>query len=558
MGSDTCSHGNDRDKCPRCAHLRRAARSVPWSGTRGTSTNNRRSSRAQCNRCGATVPRGRTLCDACTRAEQRNTARLARREERINAQRAHTPWHLDVALREWQAEALERWSAASHRGVVEAATGTGKTTLACAGIAMLHREHGDRLRVAVVVPTIALAKQWRGELERRLRLLRSTIGEQHSEEEIAWAPDMPILVTVLNTASERLPAVVSGWKTRGYKVLLIVDECHRAGSPNRARIFRSPFDFALGLSATPERPDEGEEEFVYPKVGGKIFEYPLLQALDDGVLSPLTALNLYVDFTPGEQTAWEKSSEDLSSALAGVRRSHPGLKVGSPRFFDQVSRLAAKGDKASGRLVGVLAARRALIVDSRERASCADKALKWIHASERRAIVFHESIASATKSYEFLTEMGAKAILEHSEMPQRSRSEAIDRFRTGSAKVLVTVRALDEGLDVPDAEIALIISGSRSHRQRIQRIGRILRTAEDKHARVITILVRGTPEEGAIGARDAARLGSQRVLHHRHTGSRSIGRLFKSGSTYEPDHTTLRGNSGSLTFRYLVSRQNSR
>lgn len=462
-------------------------------------------------------------------------------------------WRLDLELRQWQAEAIATWISSNSRGVVEAATGTGKTTLACAAASLLHERFGDGLRVVIVVPTIALAKQWRAEFGSRLAIPQSRLGEQHSQEEVSWDPSKPVLVTVLNTASTRLAEVVSGWKREGHHVLLIVDECHRAGASSRARIFDAPFDSALGLSATPERADEGEQEHIYPNIGRKIFEYPLLQALDDGVLSELTALDIYVDFAPDEVRAWEQSAHDLSTSISALRRSHPDLDVGSARFFDELSRLAADGDSEAKRVVGVLAARRRLITDSEQRALAADAALSWIHQSKKRAIIFHETITSAERTLGFLNKVGSKVVLEHSGMAASDRAQAIDVFRGGRVDLLVTVRALDEGLDVPEAELALIVSGSRSHRQRIQRIGRILRQRDGKHARVITLLVRGTPEESVVGARDAERLGDHRVRHHRFMPGASFDELFAIDSTHRPDHGLFRRVNDRLTYRFLVS-----
>jgi len=438
--------------------------------------------------------------------------------------------------------------------VVEAATGTGKTTLACAAIEQLHIKHGDDLRVAVVVPTIALAKQWRSELGARLALSPSMIGEQHSKEEVSWDSSKPVLVTVLNTASKRLPAVAQSWADESRHVLLVLDECHRAGAPSFAKIFDAPFDSALGLSATPERADDGEEEFVYPNIGAKIFEYPLLQALDDGVLCELTAVNLYVDFTSSEKARWEQSSTDLSNSLTALMRAHPELDMSSARFFNAVGQLAENEDEDARRLVGVLARRRDLISNCKARQACAEKVMAWIAEGGRRSIVFHDTIDGAQRSERFLMEQGCKTVLEHSQLKDDQRTEAIKSFRSGRARALVTVKALDEGLDVPDADIGLIVAGSRSHRQRIQRIGRVLRQGDDKHAIVFTVLVKGTPEETAVGARDNDRLGTHRVRHHSFEKGLAVDNLTRTTSSFSPDGSLMRSVADRLTYRSLNRR----
>ena len=461
---------------------------------------------------------------------------------------------MGVDLRAWQTDALQRWQQAGHRGVVEAATGTGKTTLACAAIEQLHIEHGDNLRVAIVVPTIALAKQWRSELGVRLALSPSIIGEQHSKEEVSWDTSKPVLVTVLNTASKRLPAVAQSWADEGRQVLLVVDECHRAGAPSFSRIFDAAFGSALGLSATPERADDGEEEFVYPNIGVKIYEYPLLKALDDGVLCELTAVNLYVTFTSSEKTRWEQSSTDLSNALNGLLKAHPRLDMSSPQFFNAVGQLAENEDGHARRLVAVLARRRDLISTCEARQICAEKVMAWIAQGGRRSIVFHDTIIGAKRSEQFLTAQGCKSVLEHSQLKNDERIEAITAFRSGRARALVTVKALDEGLDVPDADVGLIVAGSRSHRQRIQRIGRVLRQGDEKNAVVVTILVKGTPEETVVGARDNDRLGVHRVRHHLCEPGVNVDDLIVTPSSYSPDASLMRAALDRLTYRALQGR----
>lgn len=446
------------------------------------------------------------------------------------------------------------WQDTGNRGVVEAATGTGKTTLACAAIERLYRLYGDGLRVAVVVPTIALAKQWRSEIGSRLALPSSMIGEQHSKEEVSWDSSKPLLVTVLNTASKRLPVVAQSWANDGLHVFLIVDECHRAGAPSFAKIFGSPFDSALGLSATPERADDGEEAFVYPKIGPKIYEYPLLRALDDRVLCEITAVNLYVNFTPSEQARWERSSTDLTNALSGLLKAHPELDMTSPRFFNAVGTLAEHEDEHARRLVAVLAWRRDLISSCEARQECARRVMTWIAETGRRSIIFHDTIDMAVKSERFLNSNGCKTVLEHSQLKAGERSDAIKRFRSGQARTLVTVKALDEGLDVPDADVALIVAGSRSHRQRIQRIGRVLRQGDEKHAIVVSILVKGTPEETVVGAHDNERLGTKRVRHHSFESEDDVESLVRKRSSYTPDASLMRSALDRLTFRALHRR----
>lgn len=399
--------------------------------------------------------------------------------------------------------------------MVEAATGTGKTMVALAAVAALRAEHGSDLRVACVVPTVVLARQWREAFATHLRIQRRHIGEHHSGATLEWKSPQPILISVLNTARKHLPAVRRTWEADQRKTFLIVDECHRAGSETNARIFDDRFDFSMGLSATPERADMGHIEVVYPGLGTPVFTYPLRKALDDGVLAELRSLNLYVDFSGAEQTEWDDAGRRIAVAMQRLQNSWPELRrYPEGKLWAAISRLARDGNRDASVIVGLLAIRRRILADCDARRLCHVATIEWIASRDERALVFHETIEQAKGGHRLLQRIGVHAGLEHSQLAGPDRAETLKRFRRGADRVLVTVRSLDEGLDVPEASTAVIACGSRSARQRIQRLGRILRPGDQKRAVAVSILVRGTPEESHVGARDGELLGPDRVVHH--------------------------------------------
>ena len=445
------------------------------------------------------------------------------------------PWQISSPLRTWQEQALAAWRLAKGRGVVEAATGTGKTRLALAAMAGLRELHGDDLRVAVVVPTIALARQWRDEIERGLGLRRRDVGEIHSQPQYEWTTKSPVLLMVVNSARTQLRRPVECWRTEGRVVLLVVDECHRAGSQWNVKALEGPFDYTLGLSATPERSDDGHEELLYPALGRPVFRYPLLNALDDGILAPLTSVNLYVAFDAVEKSAWDDLTLDLSRAFNELRRVLPRMdSLSEGLLFAEVSRLARAEVPVALKLLGIVSARRQLLADSSGRTACVSSLSAWLSTSSVRAIVFHERIASAEVHYVELLQLGVRAVLDHSSLPAETRQASAARFKSDRCRVLVAVKSLDEGIDVPDAEVAVIVCGSKSVRQRIQRIGRVLRERAGKKALVVSVLVEDTPEEWAIGLRDDALLGEGRVRHYRWPEVTLADCLAGPASTHRP------------------------
>jgi superfamily II DNA or RNA helicase len=328
---------------------------------------------------------------------------LRAREERRLTSPLRQSWTLGFELETWQAAALQEWTKAGQRGVVEAATGTGKTVVALAAIERLHRDHGDRLRVAIVVPTKVLADQWRNQLERQLGLPRNLIGEHHSDARVEWRPEQPVLVAVINSARTSLRPVLEGWRKRGHLALVVVDECHRAGSEYNAKIFEGSYDLSLGLSATPERGDWGHEEFVYPGLGRPVYRYQLLDALDDGVLAPVRSVNLYVDFDADEHERWQEMSNHLGTAFRNLMDRYPKLRdVADERLLGEVGKLAKGQDRLALSILKLLADRRELLSSARARTACQRSVLSWLAETGHRALVFHETIAAAEASHQHL------------------------------------------------------------------------------------------------------------------------------------------------------------
>jgi superfamily II DNA or RNA helicase len=429
--------------------------------------------------------------------------------------------------------------------------------VAFAAIAELHRRHGDRLRVAIVVPTMQLARQWRDGLTQHLFLPRHLVGEQHSTADVSWTPDHPILATVINTARSQLKKVAAHWAREGTFTLLIVDECHRAGAESNARIFDSSFGATLGLSATPDRDDDGDHTYVYPNLGRPVYSYPLLRALDDEVLAPLRSVNLYVDFTAEERKKWDATAEALTMAMRSLRWEHPDLNFDSPDIFARIGRLAEMEDPAALRVVALLSSRRELLSDSEGRRDCIAALFDWLTTTNRKTIAFHETIAGAQRSLTQLEDRRVRAVLDHSQMKPKDRQQSLAEFARPTTQVLVAVRSLDEGLDVPDADVAMILAGSRSKRQRIQRIGRVVRPKAGKQALAVTILIRNTPEETVTGARDSALLGTTRVEHHRWPDTTVDNALAGVESSYRPAGDGLRLEVDRITLRW-VNRSTSR
>ena len=125
--------------------------------------------------------------------------------------------------------------------------------------------------------------------------------------------------------------------------------------------------------------------------------------------------------------------------------------------------------------------------------------LRLDHVTEK-AIIFHERIANSNQIHGALSDRGHTASLYNSRVGKHLRAETLFEFRRGVTKTLVTCRALDEGLNVPDASVGIIVAWTKTTRQRIQRLGRVLRPAKNKTSAVIYTLYSTKEEEKILQA----------------------------------------------------------
>lgn len=415
--------------------------------------------------------------------------------------------HAPPDLRAWQQEALGLWVAGGSRGIVAAATGTGKTRLALAAIAAFFQ---PRDRVVIVVPSIALQDQWVRELRSGFGLVPAQIGRVGGGQE-SHAEVHAIVVAVINSTRGGMAALIDYWRNENRRVLLVVDECHWAGAGLNANILDAATDATLGLSATPERSDDGLEDVLIPSLGPVIYRYPLRQALDDGLLAPLLCLDLYVEPTSGEQASYDVLAKRIRLMHNEVRNQ--------PRPAAALDRLLAKRRK----LLSEMGAREAALADA------VDGGL----LDGKRAIIFHERIQKADGTMELLRDRGIRAVLDSTKRTAAQRAIALDSFRNGASPVLVAVRTVDEGIDVPKADLAIITAGTSTPRQRIQRMGRVVRPSGGE-ARCISFLAAGTTEESEIGCGDSFLVGPERVRHHRWPAQSVAEAWDAPTSTYQP------------------------
>lgn len=399
-------------------------------------------------------------------------------------------WKLRLKPRDWQYDALRLWLKDS-RGVVSVVTGGGKTVFAFQCM-LAFRERFPDARFVIVVPTITLLDQWTVAAQEELGAQDSEIA-CYSSQEKASEPGV-INILVINTARKLAKKMLDGHPT-----MLIVDECHRAGSPENAKALTGEFAATLGLSATPHREyDEGFHQFIEPALGPVIFEYDYTQAFHDKVIAPFDLINVRVDLLPHEQEAYDK----LTRQIAILMR-----KLGRDGVTDD-------------KLKRLLQRRASISATAEMRVPVAAKLVEQNRGF--RTIIFHERVSIAETLYRILKERRHSVCLYHSKLAPGMRRDNLRLFRRGVFDVLISCRALDEGMNVPETAVAVIASSTASARQRIQRLGRVLRPAKGKEkATIYTIYA--TEQEHDRLMKEAAKLQGVTNISWSSAGRRRIG-----------------------------------
>ncbi|MFP4599794.1 MAG: DEAD/DEAH box helicase [Persicimonas sp.] len=350
---------------------------------------------------------------------------------------------------EHQSEALDAWKTAGKRGVVVLPTGSGKTYVAQLAIEAVSRS------ALVVVPTIDLMNQWSGVLEEAFGRKIGLMGGGYHEVE-------DLTVTTYDSAAIHME------RLGGRFGLVVFDEAHHLpGEVYRQAAECSIAPFRLGLTATPERAD-GKETQLDDLIGPIVYRKGIKELSGD-ILADYEVRTVTVGMTPEDYELYGRARKfyrDFVEAR-GIYMSSPS---GWPRFLaatnkSEKGRRALKAYQLQKRLALVHEAKMIRLFELLER------------HHEDRTIVFTNDNESV---YDISHEALVPAITHQTRI--KERKEILARFNEGSYRVVVTSKVLNEGVDVPKANVAIILSGSGSVREHVQRLGRILRRAEGKRA----------------------------------------------------------------------------
>ncbi len=372
-----------------------------------------------------------------------------------------TPWQgpAAVELRPYQEAALAAWELAGHRGTAVLPTGSGKTRLAIAAMARV------QVSALCLVPTRVLLDQWARAMRELLGFEPGRLGD--GEYRVDY-----VTVATFESAWRHMHRLGNRFG------LLVVDEAHHFGAGARDEALdMCTAPLRLGLTATKPRGQAAArlDELVGPTT------YELhVDDLTGEFLAPFDTVVLHLDLTARERDQYESLMAVFRDVMHRFRRFHPGAT------WDEFAKTAARTDEGRRAIAAWHRARRITAFPQAKRAMLA--VLLARHRTAR-TIVF---VADNPTAYAISR--------EHLVMPftcdikRKERERALDLFRDGKLRALVSAQVLNEGLDVPDAEVGIIVAGHKGEREHVQRVGRVLRPRPGKHALVYELVVRRTTE----------------------------------------------------------------
>jgi superfamily II DNA or RNA helicase len=365
--------------------------------------------------------------------------------------------------RPFQIEALAAWEKARGRGVVVLPTGAGKSHVALLAI------DARRRGALVVAPTLDLVRQW-------YDLLRRSFGTQVGIVGGGSHDVRPLTVTTYDSACLHMEHLGARFG------LVVFDECHHLPGPSYALAAElSLAPFRLGLTATPERAD-GQNSRLDALIGPILYRKDIVE-LSGRYLADYEVERIDVELTEDERREYEA---ERAVYLDFVRAQ--GIRFDSPAGFGTFVMRSAQS-AAGQRAMRAYRRQRELALASSAKLEFLEHLLH--EHRQQRALVFTQDNATAyAVSRRFLI-----PVITH-QTKVRERSQILERFSAGEYTAVATSKVLNEGVDVPDASVAIVLSGSGSVREHVQRLGRILRRQGDKRAILYELVSSRTNESG--------------------------------------------------------------
>jgi superfamily II DNA or RNA helicase len=363
--------------------------------------------------------------------------------------------------RPFQREAITAWLRERGRGVVVLPTGAGKTHVAVMAIAEKRRA------TLVLAPTLDLVRQWHG-------LLAATFGQEVGVLGGGEHDVRAITVSTYDSAYIHMDRLGARFG------LVVFDECHHLPSAAYSLAAKQCLaPFRLGLTATPERTD-GREALLDALVGPLVYRRDIVELAGD-YLAEYETEQVGVELDPDEREEYERERKLYREFLS---MNH--IRMGDPRGFAEFVMLSARTEDGRRAMAGYRR-QRELAFSARGKLAYTEHLLHE-HRRDRVLLFTQDNATAYTLSRRFLV-----PVITH-QTKVKERAEVLSGLREGRYGVIATSRVLNEGVDVPEANVAIVLSGSGSVREHVQRLGRVLRKGQDKRAVLYELVTQATGE----------------------------------------------------------------
>lgn len=390
----------------------------------------------------------------------------------------------NLLLKEYQINAIEQWENQGYCGMYDMATGTGKTITALAGLEKLDRRMHS-IAVFVVCPYIHLVNQWEEEV---LEWGVIPIIAHSQSEDKNWSQALMTKYKRFRSSGQSFMCITTNATFCDKKIqdiiqnisndmscVLVIDEVHNFGAPNLLRYLPSNVKYRLGLSATIERYMDIEgTEHIKNYFGEKCIEYPIYRAIEEGALVPYEYHPIVVILTEEELKEYQRISKQISMYIIKNNDKITISESGQQLLFKR-SRLVAgaenKYEILREKLLAYKNNKHILIYCGATRGFEAYSGEKEKQIDRVEKIIGRD-LKMYTHRFTAEEDMTTRKLLK-------------EGFADGEYQVLTAIKCLDEGVNIPNIQIAFLLASSRNPKEFIQRRGRVLRRAEGKTKAII-------------------------------------------------------------------------
>lgn len=399
----------------------------------------------------------------------------------------------DKKLFFYQADALNKWKANNYKLLFEMATGTGKTRTAIAGIKYLNQTR-KRLITIITTPQNTLSKQWKDEVDAQKLTFDENVIIDGSVPQ--WdrllvklllkngtgMADHICLYTTHNTASsDKFTNAIQQNLQNGTDVLFVGDETHWLGAHKFQHALLPCYKYRIGLSATPSRwfDDVGTAKLV-AFYGNANFEFTIKDALTE--YNPMTGKHFLVNYhyliskvsLDEDETEEYKNISAKISKLWNLKDNNPDTTITLERLIEKRANIIKNASAKYNQLE--------IILDELQAKGRIENLI--IFVSPQQMVEVLNILASREIIFHKLTEKEGTKV-EKRFGNKSEREHIISKFKSRDYQVIVAIKCMDEGIDIPTADVGILMASSTNPREYVQRIGRIIRQSPNKHSAVL-------------------------------------------------------------------------